>query len=331
MTATFSASERQMVADAVTAIFAAADADATAALVEFGIDDLVASDRQQLGTVFGIQGSTASTSSLLNRVMASALGSAFGELIDLGSSVASLVAPPAIVDGGRLSFAGVAMRTGDGGRVIVGDDRPGGVVAVVDVRAAGVRVRPLQGIDPALCMSAVTAEGVVPDRLIVGTDAAAAWRNALLWGRAALAAELVGCARRVLGIASEYANHRVQFGRPIGSFQAVKHRLANALIAIEAADASVEAVLLRPTALSAMVAKSAAGRAARGAADQALQVLGAIGFTLEHPFHRYQRRCLALDRLFGSSDELPRAIGAELLRTGNVPIIIGLDDLDHPG
>jgi len=88
-------------------------------------------------------------------------------------------------------------------------------VQSLTVRAAGVRVRPLQGIDPRTVHVGGDPRKVwVPDRLIVGTDAAAAWRNALP-GDGRRCGRTGWLRRRVLA-SLEYANHRVQFGRPIG-------------------------------------------------------------------------------------------------------------------
>jgi alkylation response protein AidB-like acyl-CoA dehydrogenase len=76
--------------------------------------------------------------------------------------------------------------------------------------------------------------------------------------------------------------------------------------------------------LSAMVAKSTAGTAARVAAANCLQVIAGTGFTWEHPLHRFQKRGLVLDRLLGSADHLPNAIGEELIRRGRAPRLVHL-------
>jgi alkylation response protein AidB-like acyl-CoA dehydrogenase len=218
------------------------------------------------------------------------------------------------------------MGTPDPARVVVGGELLDGVLGIINVSDHDLELRPVSGIDPTLALMTLTADRVPVEQLVVGARGAAAWQDALVWGRIALAAELVGTGRAALSLATEHAANRVQFGQPIGSFQAVKHRLANALIEIEAAASAVAAAAVRPTRLSAMVAKSAAGRAARIGCAQALQVLGAVGFTLEHPFHRFQCRAIALDHLLGSSDDLPREIGALLRTVDSVPAIVDLED-----
>jgi alkylation response protein AidB-like acyl-CoA dehydrogenase len=72
------------------------------------------------------------------------------------------------------------------------------------------------------------------------------------------------------------------------------------------------------------LAKSLAGRAARIAATHCQQVLGGIGFTAEHPFHRYLARALVLDSILGSATELPAAIGAHLISAGTIPRLVEL-------
>ena len=99
---------------------------------------------------------------------------------------------------------------------------------------------------------------------------------------------------------------RVQFGRPIASFQAVRHRLAETLVAIEGAEATLGLPGDDDPDLTALLAKAAAGKAALTAAKHCQQVLGGIGFTAEHDLHHHVKRALVLDGLLGSSRELTR-------------------------
>ena len=117
----------------------------------------------------------------------------------------------------------------------------------------------------------------------------------------------------MIDLAVDHARSRVQFGRPIGSFQAVRNRLADAHVAREGAAAALASAWDADDAvLAGLLAKSLAGRAARIAATQCQQVLAGIGFTAEHPFHRFLARALVLDSVLGSAAELPKAIGARL-------------------
>jgi alkylation response protein AidB-like acyl-CoA dehydrogenase len=121
------------------------------------------------------------------------------------------------------------------------------------------------------------------------------------------AAELLGTAERCLEMATEYAKVRVQFGRPIGSFQAVKHRLADMLVDVEgmrsAAYYAAWAVATEAPdrSLAASVAKSWCGDAARRVTGGALQVHGGVGFTWEHDLHLYLKRAQLTSRLFGDA------------------------------
>jgi alkylation response protein AidB-like acyl-CoA dehydrogenase len=139
-------------------------------------------------------------------------------------------------------------------------------------------------------------------------------------GRRALGYQIVGATSRMIELAVGHARDRVQFGRPVGSFQAVRHRLADAFVAREGAAAALDlAWEANDERLAGLLAKSLAGRAARIAAAQCQQVLAGVGFTAEHPFHHYLARTVVLDRLLGSAAELPAEIGAELAAVGVIP------------
>ena len=128
----------------------------------------------------------------------------------------------------------------------------------------------------------------------------------------------------MLATARDHAVDRIQFGRPIASFQAVRHRLAETLVAIEGAAAAVQSAVDFPGTVTAALAKAAAGDAARTAGRNGLQVLGGIGFTGEHHFHPYLRRANVLDLRWGSSDALDAIIGGALLQSRQIPRLVDL-------
>lgn len=130
---------------------------------------------------------------------------------------------------------------------------------------------------------------------------------------------LVGSARAMLSLARQHALDRVQFGKPIASFQAVRHRLAETLVAIEGAEAALALPGVDNPDLTALLAKAAAGKAALTAAKHCQQVLGGIGFTEEHDLQLHVKRVLVLDGLLGSSKELTRKAGAGLRARGSAP------------
>ena len=143
---------------------------------------------------------------------------------------------------------------------------------------------------------------------------------ALLADRAAAgtAALLIGLAERMLAMAAAYAKERHQFGKPIGSFQAVKHLLANARVALEfARPATYRAAWSLATAQptlshDASMAKAMASDAADLAARVALQVHGAIGYTWECDLHFFLKQTWALSRAWGDAATHRRLVLAQL-------------------
>ncbi|GAA1626948.1 acyl-CoA dehydrogenase family protein [Nonomuraea maheshkhaliensis] len=123
------------------------------------------------------------------------------------------------------------------------------------------------------------------------------WARVRDLGIAALAAEQVGGAQRCLDMAVEHALRRHQFGRPIGSFQAIKHKLADLLLLVESARSAAGAAA--DDEVSAAVAGSYCTEAYLTAAGENIQVHGGIGITWEHPAHRYFKRATSDAQLFG--------------------------------
>ena len=133
-----------------------------------------------------------------------------------------------------------------------------------------------------------------------------AWIDAhLARATVAVAAELVGTARRLFTMALAYAKERVQFDVPIGSFQAIQHKLADMSLDVERATAAVLYAAMTVDAQdpdrdrAVHVAKAAAGEAARRCAKDGIQIHGGIGFTWEHDLHLFLRRAFASEALFG--------------------------------
>jgi hypothetical protein len=154
----------------------------------------------------------------------------------------------------------------------------------------------------------------VPQGDPVPLAALAAARRAVGWW-------LIGTSRAMLSLARQHALDRVQFGRHISSFQAIRHRLAETLVAIEGTEATLDTAAQPDDAdgLASLLAKAAAGQAALTTARHCQQVLGGIGFTAEHPLHHHVKRSLILDSLLGSSRELTREAGTVLRAKGFAP------------
>jgi alkylation response protein AidB-like acyl-CoA dehydrogenase len=123
-----------------------------------------------------------------------------------------------------------------------------------------------------------------------------------------LSAEMVGTARRLFDMTLAYAKERVQFDVPIGSFQAIQHKLADMALDLERATSAVAYAAMTIDAKDAErhravhVAKSAAGSAAKRAAKDGIQIHGGIGYTWEHDLHLFIRRAYASEHLLGTSD-----------------------------
>jgi len=182
-------------------------------------------------------------------------------------------------------------------------------------------VSPVRGIDPAAGFHIARVEHTAAPATV---GDATTWPAALAAGRRALAHQIAGACRTMLDLACAHAVERVQFGRPIARFQAVRHRLADALVAVETLEAALGAAWDEPNPMTAALAKAIAGRTARTVAAQCQQVLAGIGFTTDHPFHRFLKRNMVLEGILGSSDDLVTDVGRGLLTTRSVPTLIEL-------
>lgn len=231
-------------------------------------------------------------------------------------------APPGTVAGDLVHIRGLAPGTlGDQQEALLVTSEGAGL-GVVAVPTTSLGMRPVAGIDPSLTLLEVTGDAVRTGDAVDVADVD--WAGAVLLGRLALAHELVGASRTMLGLACEHARDRIQFDRPIASFQAVRHRLAETLVAVEMAEAMLDAAWLDRTPEMAAMAKAVAGHEARTAARHCQQVLAGIGFTVEHPLHRYVRRTLVLDQLLGSAASLTTALGTDLIDRRLLPPLLPL-------
>jgi alkylation response protein AidB-like acyl-CoA dehydrogenase len=175
------------------------------------------------------------------------------------------------------------------------------------VPAAGVALTPRPVLDGARRVAQVEWEPSPATLVVSGFEAEGVLAG--IEDRAAMGvgAVLVGVADRLLAMAAHYAKERVQFGKPIGSFQAVKHHLADALVRVEFARPVVYRAAWSlsegdPQArLHASMAKAMASEAATVAARTALQVHGAIGYTWEHDLHLWMKRAWALAAAWGDA------------------------------
>jgi alkylation response protein AidB-like acyl-CoA dehydrogenase len=177
--------------------------------------------------------------------------------------------------------------------------------AALEPGAAGVERAELDTLDMTRALASVTLRGAQAIRVGAGRDASQWLSEITNLALAALAAEQIGGAARCLDLAVEYAKVREQFGRPIGSFQAIKHKCANLLLEIESGrsavyHASAAVAERQPDApLAAALAYAYCSQAFTHAAKECIQIHGGIGYTWEHDAHLYLRRAKSSELFFG--------------------------------
>ncbi len=288
------------------------------ALDDLGWRDAVRVDRPTaVSVLFECQGASATTSAALDWLLADTLGP------DAGDAGVAVVLPPlrrrdapGRLDGDRCVVEGLGTAALDRGdtALVVAQTPEGAATFAVDLGL--LTRRPVQGLDPALGLCEVMGEF---ETAWAAQPKAADWPAVAALGQLALGYELVGTGRAMLELARTHALERMQFGRPIGTFQAVRHRLAESLVALEAAAALLDAAWEDPSPVTAAMAKAFAGRSARTVARHCQQVLAGIGFTTEHPLHRSVRRAIVLDQLLGAGTVLTRTLGAAVLSNAMLP------------
>jgi hypothetical protein len=310
--------ERALFADTVRQLTVQLSGDELdAALDGLGWSEALAVDRPiAVSVLFEALGETNATSSALDEVLSSFLNPAASHAIAVVLPPIRSCDVPARLAGSQVTVHGLGTRAL--GRhddvVVVASDQSGSAAFVVP--KSSLKLESARGLDPDLGLVEVT--GSVESGPL-GGGAVVDWRAAVAAGQLALGHELVGAARTMLELARVHALERMQFGRPIASFQAVRHRLAESIVAIEAAAGLLAAAWDKPDPVIAAMAKAVAGRSARTVARHCQQVLAGIGFTTEHTFHRFFRRIVVLDQLLGAGSELTRRLGEEALGTASLP------------
>jgi alkylation response protein AidB-like acyl-CoA dehydrogenase len=209
-------------------------------------------------------------------------GIASGE--ERGAAAFTLDSEPVV--GAAQGAAVLVLNDGDGGRIVEAGDAELERLPLMDTTRAYFRVSAPDG-EP------------LPDGIEPGVDS----------GIVALSAELVGVAQRALDMAVDYAKEREQFGRPIGAYQAVSHRLADMLWDVEEARSltyyAAWCAQAEPESLplAASMAKARASDAACKVTHDAIQTLGGIGFTWEHDIHFFLKRARVSAQLLGSASQ----------------------------
>ncbi|ETW24664.1 acyl-CoA dehydrogenase, C-terminal domain protein [Mycobacterium kansasii 732] len=192
---------------------------------------------------------------------------------------------------------------------VVNGDVADVVVAAKDAqlsRWTRFTAQPVTTMDPTRRLARVRPQ----EAQTIGADPGLADIAAIL-----LAAEQIGAAERCLQLTVEYTKNRVQFGRPIGSFQALKHRMADLYVAVAAARAVVADACTEPTPANAATARLAACEALNTVAAEGIQLHGGIAITWEHDMHLYFKRAHGSTHLLDPPRELLRRLESEVLPT----------------
>jgi alkylation response protein AidB-like acyl-CoA dehydrogenase len=222
-----------------------------------------------------------------------------------------------VIEGGRADEVAVVGRDTDG--------QVGVWVVPQAGAAAAMTCAPVTALDDSRQLATLRFDGVAvgPDRRLglPGVDIAAGLERALQEATTAFSLEALGTCQTIFDLALRHAMDRQQFGVPIGSFQAVKHRFADLLIALERARATCYFAAATIVAdderrrLAVAMAKAALGECQRFVAQEGIQLLGGIGYTWEHDMHLFVKRVKTADALFGSAS-VHRAVVASLIGLG---------------
>ena len=234
------------------------------------------------------------------------LGTTLAELALLAAPEPDTETLEALAEGGSI---GALVLDAD---YVVNGDIADVVVAAADgqlSRWTRFTAQPATTMDPTRRLARVQP-GPGADITALGPDPGLADRAAVL-----LAAEQIGAAERCLDLTVEYAKNRVQFGRPIGSFQALKHRMADLYVALSAARAVVADACDDPTPTNAATARLAASEVLCSVASEGIQLHGGIAITWEHDMHLYFKRAHGSSHLLGSPRELLAQLESEVLET----------------
>ena len=288
----------------------------TRSLDEFGWSELLETEPvDATDALFSAQGRSGSWSAALHDVLATA-----SRLpnVEVGRSAILIPRPGAedcTMSENRLGGLLVGARPDFDAILAVAD--MDGAVQLRRIDRDDTSIRAVSGLDDGLLILDVHATSVRSQAVAAGDSVAQWWLTVVAAGRRALCFELCGAMEAMIELAVTHATERHQFGRPVGSFQAVRHRLAECRVTATSAHAAARASFDgHEPVLASMTAKVVAGRAQRLVATHCQQVLAGIGFTADHPFHRFMFRATTIDRLFGSATELAPVVGSKLIARG---------------
>lgn len=312
---------RDLLRDSIQQLFAGRGDDLVSGLAELGWDEVVSDDPAgAVDLLFTEQGRARRATTCLDTVVVDAAG---GELRNAYGAEGQLAVVHPIGDTscleweGRLVVDGVALsdpRTTCG--CVAAADGAEATAYLVDPQRLADAATPVAGFDPDSSLHRVRIEIAILDTEPCLCD----WRGAVAAGRRALASELVGNGTAMLDLAVDHVRQRTQFGRPIGTNQSPRHRLAECYALLAGARGLIDTAWESGTTWDATVAKAYAGYASNATSRACLQVCGAIGLTTEHMLGSYAKRARVLDALYGGWRAAIQDIGMTLLRTESIPL-----------
>lgn len=306
---------KDAVKESLKEIFSTGSADVRSAVRDLGWQEIIDVDPAASSLLFEAQGRALVSSSLLDDVVLAELSPL------LGAGVRRAVMYPVnLVDGEprREDPVGAGIVLGsldDIDEVVVVTRGERGVflntVGVADLTAGqGSTTAFDRGSGWLAVQAALDGGSAVP--------AGVAWTRAVAAGRRAVAAEIIGICQQALDLAVAHTSARTQYGRQLATFQSVRHGLAEAHAAIESARVMLDAAWAESlsedeAAVAALVLKIRVGDAQAIVMRRTVQVLGAMGMTLESDMHRFVTRAAVLDLLLGGHLHLAEELGCDLL------------------
>ena len=270
------------------------------------------------GLAIDLGGTEAQKQRYLPELAAGKLKATLAQVEESGRWDAEGIALPAKASGGGFSLSGTKLFAHDAHNadVLVVPARSGGsgsdgiTMLLVDPKAKGVSIRVLKTMDQTRKLCEVKFDQVAVGKDAVLGEVGKGWTlldRLVDRAKVALCAEMCGGAQKVLEMSVEYAKVREQFGKPIGSFQAIQHKCANMMVQVESAKSATYYAAwavandVPESHLAACMAKAYCSDAYRFVSAEGIQIHGGIGFTWEHDMHLYFKRAKGSEVTFGDA------------------------------
>jgi hypothetical protein len=329
--------ELDLMREALSDLVLAHPGDLRAALGEFGWHELMAEDPAvAVDLLFRLQGRHLTAESMLDEVLLEALrepGGAGATAVAVAFPVPPRTEPGSTYGHGQVRVQALLTRPLQPEDIVLVPCAAVDGRRLVEVAVGELTQTRADVLDSRRPWTRLT--GIVNATASTPVGDANSWPQLLASGRRALAAELLGIGDVMLTMGVEHTTTRHQFGRPLATFQVVRHKLADVRVWGEVADLACAAAWEDTASnsqagsddnavLAAALAKSAAVRYVATAREHVQQLLGGMGFSWEHEFHWYLRRALVLESLLGGATTLRTEIGSSIVESGRLPELAAL-------